>query len=283
MWLWWLLLGAALVYLWQWGERNRTTVYVELQGRLGNQLFQLATAEAHRRRQGLGQVCAVGTLHPALKAHWPGPLTVASIAPSVPCWHEPTFAFGRLPPVHVRRLRGYFQAPAYFADVLPPAWFTAWLKPPAVPAWLPSRHNERVRVIGVHVRRGDYVRLSQVHTPLEWDYYQRAWQHLSTKLKHNELHVAVFSDDIEWVQRTWGTRMQQHWSCSLHWVSTGDDWTQLTWLSRCHHHIIANSSFSWWGAFAHAQPGCVVAPKRWFGPAGPDDWQSLYPAWWTLV
>ena len=54
-------------------------------------------------------------------------------------------------------------------------------------------------------------------------------------------------------------------------------------MSRCNHHIIANSSFSWWGAWLSRNNGVVIAPKNWFGPKGPSDWQDIYCEQWRIL
>lgn len=118
--------------------------------------------------------------------------------------------------------------------------------------------------ISIHVRRGDYVSLNSAnsfHGVLNKDYYQRAFEHFEEI--NSDFKYFVFSDDLNW--------------CEQHLDFLGDvcfvdgsslmlsAQEELLLMSNCSNHIIANSSFSWWGAWLNANPEkIVVMPQNWF-------------------
>lgn len=114
--------------------------------------------------------------------------------------------------------------------------------------------------VSVHIRRGDYVQnkaAGDFHGICSLSYYQTAMKLLSDKFK--QAHFYVFSDDLEWCRQN--IRCEQ----SLTFVNLSNAASELYLMSRCSHHIIANSSFSWWGAWLNPSPEkIVIAPQTWF-------------------
>ena len=107
-------------------------------------------------------------------------------------------------------------------------------------------------VIALHIRRGDYVS-NPNHPSQSMEYYQRGLEMLP------DLDVIVFSDDAEWCKQ------QEIFSSDRFSISEGNTTdADLCLMSLCQYHIIANSSFSWWGAWL-AKSKKVIAPKKWFG------------------
>ena len=107
-------------------------------------------------------------------------------------------------------------------------------------------------VIALHIRRGDYVS-NPNHPSQSMEYYQRGLEMLP------DLDVIVFSDDAEWCKQ------QEIFSSDRFSISEGNTTdADLCLMSMCQYHVIANSSFSWWGAWL-AKSKKVIAPKNWFG------------------
>lgn len=118
--------------------------------------------------------------------------------------------------------------------------------------------------IAVHVRRGDYI--SEYYTLLGRDYYSKALSHLP------KLPVYVFTDDMNQAQKIVKADV----------YFTKDHYHDLNLMTKAKHHVIANSSFSWWGAWL-ADSKQVIAPKSWFGPKSPFNTNDLIPDRWIQL
>jgi len=130
--------------------------------------------------------------------------------------------------------------------------------------------------VSVHLRRGDYLVGPGLALPIA--YYQSAWTTMLAEFDGVEFFV--FSDDMEFA------RAHLPAGAPRHFVSHNDGWTaynDLRLMSACRHHIIANSSFSWWGAWMNPDADkVVVAPKYWRNT--PDSYYpDLFPEGWRLL
>jgi len=118
------------------------------------------------------------------------------------------------------------------------------------------------RSVSLHIRRGDYITNKEANRnmgicPIE--YYKKAIQIVSQKISNP--HFFIFSDDINWAKEN----LKTHFPITF--VSDGKipDYEELILMKECKHNIIANSSFSWWGAWLNNNTNkTVVAPKKWF-------------------
>ena len=145
------------------------------------------------------------------------------------------------------------------------------------------------RKIFLHIRRGDpklpwaYVNLEAAHPVCTWDYYDKALKEFP-----DDIPVVVFSDVIDWCKE------QEFFKPDRFIMSETTDefadgqrvpWTDLCLMTLCTDAIIANSSFSWWGAWLISNPNKkVIAPKKWFGKQYdhyimsdliPDEWIEI--------
>ena len=126
--------------------------------------------------------------------------------------------------------------------------------------------------IALHIRRGDFVWNNKNHPPLSLDYYKSALE-----LFDSDREVIIFSDDTEWCKE------QELFADDRFAVAEGgDQFYDLCLMSMCDDFIIANSTFSWWGAWL-GNRGKVVAPKNWFGEALSHDTKDLYCKGWTVL
>ena len=135
--------------------------------------------------------------------------------------------------------------------------------------------------VSMHIRRGDYVHnreTSQVHGICRPEYYTAALEFIKTKI--DNVHVYIFSDDMAWV------KTNMHFDVPVTYIDNnkGDNsYIDMQLMSLCRHNIIANSSFSWWGAWLNNNPGkVVIAPAKWFSDSSinvndviPEGWQKL--------
>lgn len=113
--------------------------------------------------------------------------------------------------------------------------------------------------VSIHVRRGDYLNLPYFVSLME--YYRLAIDTISKKVA--DPYFFLFSDDPQWVREKIVPLLEN--SILIDWNVRGDSWKDMMLMSHCRHHIIANSSFSWWAAFLGSNPDqVVIAPKKWF-------------------
>jgi hypothetical protein len=133
--------------------------------------------------------------------------------------------------------------------------------------------------VSVHVRRGDYVSDKNANSlmgVLPVNYYLSAIRHMRENVK--DAYFYFFSDDLDWVK----DNVQTDANCEF--VEAGTDYIELDLMSQCRHNVIANSSFSWWGAFLNQNPEkIVVAPRQWVIPPAINNQVNIQFPSWTLL
>ena len=179
-------------------------------------------------------------------------------------------------------LAGYFQSEAYFVDVADTIREQFSLC--RLDEQLDADSTKKVEAPGavsVHIRRGDYLydpKTLAIHGIMEDDYYEAA-RALMQRLVP-DCHFCIFSDDREAADKltcNWPNRTLMPEADRLH---------DLTLMSRCSHHIVANSSFSWWGAWLNPNADkLVIGPRRWYSR---EHMQTTYiddicPKGWILI
>ena len=182
-------------------------------------------------------------------------------------------------------LKGYFQSDKYYKhrrnEILELFYEYYPEVEGKVNAWFNGVDKEKT--ISLHIRRTDYLKLEKVHLVQPIEYYQKAIERIAEKRNisveqlKQEYNFLVFSDDIAWCR-------EQEFFKSLNSVFVENKEHQdvnaiidLYTMAQCKHNIIANSSFSWWGAYLNkSEDKVVVAPRLWFGPRGPRQWDDIY-------
>jgi len=169
-------------------------------------------------------------------------------------------------------ISGFWQSEYYFKDIRPT--LLKELTPidiPAFPEWL-----NRKNTVAVHIRRADYL-VENGFGALSEAYYHRAMVVLRQKIE--DPVFIFFSDDIPWCR----SRFSENGILFCDDAQWKEDYLQLFLMSKCRHQIIANSSFSWWGAWLNANPEkIVIRPEKPFL----DEsllYESYYPADWVSV
>lgn len=255
------------------------TCFIQLMGGLGNQLFQIATAYAHSKRHGY-QLQISPTTNCKRGIYWDSfypkciPYRTSDTYTSAVRYSEPHFRYAKIPS-SAKNIFGYFQSSKYFSD------YANEIRELFIPSdTIYNNMNEKwghlltEPAIVMHIRRGDYVPLPQVHCILTPSYYVAAAQRMISETGITKL--LVFSDDIEWC-KTIGL------PTSTVYVDEPDEAVALVLMSHFKYYIISNSSFSWWAVWLGTPAALVYAPDRWFGPNGPQDVQDIYePAWIKL-
>jgi hypothetical protein len=122
---------------------------------------------------------------------------------------------------------------------------------------------KRSNSVSIHFRRGDYVSnqtTNSLHGICDFSYYKNAIDYISKKIK--DPNFFIFSDDINWVQNNFSISFP---TTFIKRNNIDNSYEELFLMSLCKHNIIANSSFSWWGAWLNNNSDkIIIAPKRWF-------------------
>lgn len=151
-----------------------------------------------------------------------------------------------------------------------------------------SAHNQEFKEkiqssisVSLHIRRGDYVantKTNQFHGTCSLEYYQKAAHFIAKKIDTPVFFI--FSDDIAWCKNN----LQLEFPiCFVETDTLSSPHEDMHLMSLCSHHIVANSTFSWWGAWLNPNPTkVVIAPKQWFADPKienpdiiPDNWISI--------
>lgn len=171
-------------------------------------------------------------------------------------------------------LHGYFQTEKYFKhiedEIRQDFSFKSEIVNPCT-----EMMNELGDCISLHVRRTDYVSNCIDHPPLDIEYYIQALKYFD-----DNTNVIIFSDDIEWCKK------QEIFESERFLVSeSNDNAVDLCLMTLCSGHIIANSSYSWWGAWL-SNSKTKIAPIKWFGTQGntaKNNTKDLIPKNWIKI
>jgi hypothetical protein len=173
---------------------------------------------------------------------------------------------------------GYFQDLSYFEkyrkDILKAFSLKAPLNDANKKMMKEIKNNNSV---SLHIRKTDYLNFSYIFSSCDMEsYYELAIKYLTERVENP--HFYVFSDDIDWVKNNFKT------DCPYTIVDINDDsanYFDLELMKNCKHNIIANSTFSWWGAWLNNNPEkTVVAPKNWY-QGDPND--KMIPKEWVRI
>lgn len=124
------------------------------------------------------------------------------------------------------------------------------------------KHAGERTLVSLHVRRGDYTSATNqsIHGVCSLDYYRKAISYITEKIQ-NPFFI-IFSDDIDWVRSNLSIPFHHEYAV---FNKGANSYKDMWMMSLCDHNIIANSSFSWWGAWLNNNPNkIVISPKTWF-------------------
>jgi len=114
--------------------------------------------------------------------------------------------------------------------------------------------------VSIHIRRTDYLN-TNTHGVCSVEYYQKAVEYISKKIANSQFFI--FSDDIPWVKKH--LKFKDYPMKIISGNEGPNSFIDMSLMSNCKHNIIANSSFSWWGAWLNSnKKKIVIGPKRWF-------------------
>ena len=274
-----------------------------LMGGLGNQIFQIfATISYALKSKNKFQFLNVETLGggstTVRSTYWGTffsnmrPFLMSTI-PAVAVIRENGFPYNNLPVGEmVNRdvlIHGYFQSYKYFQDnynvICRMIGINKMKESLLLKLDLHGTYMENA--ISMHFRIGDYKKIQEFHPLATHGYYERSLQYLQTRHPTKLFNVLFFCEDVDCDDVT--VTINKLSMCFPNYTftranNTLADWEQMLLMSCCHHNIIANSSFSWWGAYFNAFADKLVCyPSIWFGPAAKNDTRDLCPPEWTRI
>jgi len=274
-------------------SENQGVVSIIIKGGLGNQLFQIAAAYAYAKKEG-------GTLHILHKVHngdrpvyWETilqrvkPYLVQTIPPHIIQWYESHPAMYQLiPPLPSTgiMLHEYMQTSKYFYNDEIKRELRELFSPyPALMNEVYARYSllleNKDRVVVVHARRTDYLRnqmMIDIHGPLPSSYYKKAIQKMKEKVQ-NPIWLLTSDDNRYWMEIE--KDLDIHAPIIL---MNESDLHTFALLQQFQHIIMSNSTFIWWCAWM-ADAKHVIAPSKWFGPAGPHPYDDIYEDHWERM
>jgi hypothetical protein len=275
----------------------------QLYGGLGNQLFQIFTTLAYSIRHNISVMFEynnetteyLSIEGPKMRhTYWNTffvhiiNLTTYSLSQNSTIdlstffpYQEPSFEYTPLPlEISTRNMKlvGYYQSHEYFCDKQ--QYIFKLLKLTKMQEMIKSIYEfpfPLESAVSLHFRIGDYQGLQDKHPVLPLEYYKKALRRI------NEKNILYFCQDEDEPMVELQMNILKEEFPDLLFVKadkTMSDWEQLLLMSCCKNHIIANSTFSWWGAYLNqSEDKLVFYPKKWFGDskkmAFPDTWISI--------
>lgn len=225
-------------------------------------MFQIACCIAHALRNGVPYKIPIKTsdprIWPAYFNHFPRLLPSDKISLH---YKEPEFTYSPIPFTDNMCLHGFYQSEFYFKD----------FRGEIIKAFrIPYKPNPGV--VSIHVRRGDYLQFADKHPPVTEEYLCKAIA------KFPGWKFLVFSDDMKWCR-------EHFLGSEFSFAEKNSPLKDLELMANCEHQIVANSSFSWWGAWLNQNPDkIVIAPKVWFGPGNNHlNTKDLIPKPWIQI
>lgn len=143
---------------------------------------------------------------------------------------------------------------------------------------LNERLNNEENSVGIHIRRGDYLKNWKYRGLCGIDYYQKAIAYILEHIKSPKFFL--FSDDIGWVKENISPLLKGYDVTFVNWNHSINSYKDMQLMAMCKNLIIANSSFSWWAAYLNQNNPIVVAPEKWINSF--MDFRIQYKDWITF-
>lgn len=279
-------------------NEEKPVVSVNIMGGLGNQMFQLATAYSYaRKNNGNLKVLRNKRESDGRPLYWDSFLSrfnkylVDSIPDTLEQWYESgATEYNQIPDLNHNGLflNGYLQSPTYFSDTLIKNEIRDLFKPTSnvlehIQTKYGSLLESKERVIVVHARRTDYLRNQDIinfHGPLTIEYYKEAIKRMTLKVK-NPIFLLSSDDPTFWLSVI-GEVPELYNNC-IYILNNENEINTIALLEQFHYFIIANSTFSWWASWLSSDVRGIIAPSKWFGPAGPQNYKDIYLSEWELI
>lgn len=274
-------------------------IIIKIKGGLGNQMFQYAIAKAFslelKRKFKLDisifewyKLHNYGLHHFNIQADFYEPESIwkrrlKKLFHKVVFYNEDHHAFNYNPQLIEKKsdylfLEGYYQSQKYFIkyekEIRNDFQIVSPLKAPTQEM---MKYMKSVNAVSIHFRRGDYIG-NAVHETDKTAYYKEAIELIESKVAQPVYFL--FSDDMPWVKENFKLNAETHY---IDFNDAASNFEDLQLMASCKHNIMANSSFSWWGAWLNTTPNkIVIAPKLWFNDDKVNTSDIIPETWITL-
>ena len=256
-------------------------IYLLLKGGLGNQLFEIFTLISYSMRENQKYKLPLFSSGKRKNTYWDTILINLK---------EINFSYNKIDSLNKNSnllLNGYFQSYKYFIndyEKICELIHLNDLKNSVNPIYNNLITNDNT-TISVHFRLGDYKEIQDTHPILNYHYYYNSLKYLITQDKnYNVLYFCEKEDTV--IVEFIIFRLKKHF-ININFIQCPfdiEDWQQLLLMSLCDNHIIANSTFSWWGAYFNSREKTVCYPSTWFGPKLQNyNLKDLFPSDWTKI
>jgi hypothetical protein len=270
-----------------------------LMGGLGNQLFQLFSTVSYcmrakkkfmflKRSETVGMTKRTTYWDNLLESFHPFLVTKSKMEDffRFKIVKEQEFAYGDLinsllVPQENIQLQGYFQSYKYFQDEF--TTICKMLKIESKKQGLLDQASD----ISMHFRIGDYLKLPETYYIMTYEYYKKCLDYI---IEHSSTPVTtvMYFFELEDMTEVIEILIKLTKDFPDIWFRQVNhdlkDWEQMLLMSCCNHNIIANSSFSWWGAYLNRHANKIVCyPENWFKPGVPNDTKDLCPESWVKI
>jgi hypothetical protein len=273
-------------------------ITAEIMGGLGNQLFQIFNTIAYALRSeepfvflNIKQLNNIGCTE--RHTYWDTFLvslkrfTIDNL-PEMHLLREEGFVYKYFPVIKNINIKffGYFQSYKYFENE-----YNNIVKLIHLNEMKDTIKRETIvdlsNVISMHFRIGDYKDLQHIHPIMPYEYYKNSIEYIFKNSKTNPNKVLYFcekgdyNDVIQIIDKLKSDYSNLEFICINFDIP---DWEQMITMSLCKYNVIANSTFSWWGAYFNTNEEKIICyPKLWFGPALPHNTSDLFPPSWTKI
>ena len=201
---------------------------------------------------------------------------------------EPSFRYFRLQDVGDKniKLHGYFQSYKYFEENYDK--IIDFLDFPSKIITVREKYSKYIKVntVTMHFRIGDYITRPDFHPIVPVEYYNKAINHIKSQGVNIE-NILYFGEAVDEKKINDNISQLKLVHPEITFIRCDyevEDWEQLLLMSCCQHNIIANSTFSWWGAYFNSNPEKIVCyPSVWFGPRANNDLTDLFPEKWNKI
>jgi len=271
-------------------------ISIDIMGGLGNQLFQIITAMAYSKKYGNPLIIERKSHSPSCtyrNVYWNNFLDglqkyLTNDKIGFPVYNEKSFEYNELPKISIEddiKLCGYFQSYKYFDEYK--GKFLAEID------WYTKRNAVKSKItdinpcdmVSLHFRIGDFKNLEN-HPIMPMEYYINAIKYIEARESNVKILYFCEEDDKDFVLYNYINPLRTIFE-KITFTQTKnklEDWEQMIAMSLCKHHIIANSTFSWWSAYLadDNEKKLICYPDIWFNSTLINDMGDLFPRHWIM-